>query len=402
MADERARHEHHRRAADIVPTAPDGILTATRGVHAPPEMRDGHKARWFVVVVLVAMLCLVAAVGAVNAVVDPYGTLNTGVVGPAVWTDRQQKTQLIDRLKAAPQTVILGSSRSLKMEPSYLGGLIGRRGFNAGVSNGTPVDAYAFVRYLQDRFPAARPTYLWLLDQEAFADNDLDPGLVADPKLSAYLPGTLRFKQYATDLSWLFSWTSLRTSIDSLMHQGASAPSPSPSPSKTAQKRTDSAVFAPDGFRSYDFHDKKRAEGYTLAQGLKDSFKTFGRRYRSNFPGLAATPRRYFERALALMNDQGVRPVIVLTPVHPKLLAKLRPLGWTKRHRQVLDYLHSLQKDYDFVLLDYSTIDSFGGRPADFYDGVHMTVPNTRRLLRAVAGDQAAREALQGRTPTGQ
>jgi len=393
------RHDHDSPVPDIVPIAPDGILTATRGVHAPPEMRDGRKARWFVALLLIAMLSLVGVVGAVNAVVDPYGTLNTGVVGPAVWTDRQQKIQLIDRLKTAPETVILGSSRSLKVEPSYLRRLIGRQGFNAGVSNGTPVDAYAFTRYLQDRFPSARPTYLWLLDQEAFADNELDPGLVADPKLSAYLPGTLRFKQYATDLSWLFSWTSLRTSIDALMHTGASTPTPTPSPSSTraAAKKADAAVFAPDGFRVYDYHDKKRAQGYTLAQGLKDSYKTFGRRYRSNFPGLAATPRGFFEKSLALMNDQGARPVIVLTPVHPKLLAQLRPLGWTRRHRQVLDYLHSLQGRYDFVVLDFSTIDSFGGRPADFYDGVHMTVPNTRRLLRGVVADGAARDALQGR-----
>ena len=396
-----SRHDQGRPAPDIVPTAPDGILTATRGVHAPPEMREGRKARWFVVLALVATVSLMAAVGAVNAVVDPYGTLNTGVVGPAVWTDRQQKIELIDRLKTAPQTVILGSSRSLKFEPSYLGQLIGRRGFNAGVSNGTPVDAYAFTAYLQDRFPSGHPTYLWLLDQEAFADNDLDPGLVADPKLSAYLPGTLRLRQYATDISWLFSWQSLRTSIDSLRHQGGATPTPTPRPSpsttRAPKKKADGAVFAPDGFRVYDYHDKKRAQGYTLAQGLRDSYKTFGRRYRSNFPGLAATPKRYFEKSLALMNDQGVRPVIVLTPVHPKLLAQLRPLGWTRRHRQMLDYLHSLQGRYDFVVLDFSTIDSFGGRPGDFYDGVHMTVPNTRRLLRGVVANHAALDALQGR-----
>ena len=84
------------RAPHAVP--PDGILTATRGVHAPPEFRpgSGRRQRRFVVVLLVAAFLIVAAVGAANALIDPYGSLGTGVVGPAVWTDRSEKVRLIE------------------------------------------------------------------------------------------------------------------------------------------------------------------------------------------------------------------------------------------------------------------------------------------------------------------
>ena len=33
-------------------------------------------------------------------------------------------------------------------------------------------------------------------------------------------------------------------------------------------------------------------------------------------------------------------------------------------------------------LLDYTKISAFGGHPQDFYDGVHITFDNARRLLR--------------------
>ena len=57
-------------------------------------------------------------------------------------------------------------------------------------------------------------------------------------------------------------------------------------------------------------------------------------------------------------------------------------------------YLRSLQSRYDFVLLDMSRIQTFGGSSRAFYDGVHMTPSNYRKLVRTVMADPAARAAL--------
>ena len=71
------------------------------------------------------------------------------------------------------------------------------------------------------------------------------------------------------------------------------------------------------------------------------------------------------------MNEQGATPLIVLTPINPKLRKFLDPLGWT-RHQEVVDYIESLQGEYDFV---FSTSPTSRLRTATraFYDGVHMT-----------------------------
>ena len=379
----------------------DGILTATRGVHAPPEFRpgSGRRQRRFVAVLLVAALLIVAAVGAANALVDPYGSLGTGVVGPAVWTDRSAKVRLIERLTVPPRIVVLGSSRAMKVQPSYLTRLTGQPAFNAAVSSGRPVDAYVFARFLHQRFGGASQRYLWLLDQEAFADDTIDPTLLADATLGGYLPTAERWRERAGDLSWLFSWRTLDLSWHTWRNGQESAPTP-PGGTPTSDEPAGGVqggrqpTFAADGYRVSDANTRAQAVGRPLAKGIARSRSIFLRRYQSGYPGLAASPKQFFERTVKTMNGWGATPVIVLSPMQPRLLRELQPVGWDARHREVLAYLRGLQSRYDFVLLDMSHIGSFGGSPRAFYDGVHMTPFNYRKLVRTVLADPAARAAL--------
>ena len=81
------------------------------------------------------------------------------------------------------------------------------------------------------------------------------------------------------------------------------------------------------------------------------------------------------------MNEQGATPLIVLTPINPKLRKVLDPLGWAERHQQVVDYIESLQGKYDFVFVDITDLACSAFDPKQFYDGVHMTTINTRRAI---------------------
>ncbi len=387
------------------PESPDqaheGILTATRGVHAPPEMRSasGKAPRHFVFFLLLAALLIVAAVGGVNALVDPYATVGTGIIGPAVWTDRAEKVKLIDRLTVPPQVIVLGSSRAMKIDPAFVEKLTGKPGFNAGVSSGTPSDAYVFTRFLHARFPTTHQTYLWMLDQEAFAPSPVDPGVLSQPQLSRYLSSGERLKTRLTDLSWLLSWRTLLTSYRTWRHQSqpVKAAATQPAANQQSVETGPPPVFAPNGFRKIDANDRRAKGGRTLAAGIQSSIGIFGRRYRGNYPRLDPVQKAFFQQTLAAMNSYGSTPLIVLSPVQPRLLAYLRPLGWSLRHRQVLAYLHSLQPRYRFVLVDFSSVASFGGSPKAFFDGVHMKVSNYRRLIRALLRQPDAAAILMGR-----
>ena len=111
------------------------------------------------------------------------------------------------------------------------------------------------------------------------------------------------------------------------------------------------------------------------------SVKRYGDLYRNAYKKLDPEAQRYFERTLKLMNDQGATPLIVLTPINPKLLKVVGPLGWPERHQQVLDYLASLESKYDFVFVDITDMTKFDADPKQFYDGVHLTTINTRRAI---------------------
>ncbi len=81
------------------------------------------------------------------------------------------------------------------------------------------------------------------------------------------------------------------------------------------------------------------------------------------------------------MNEQGATPLIVLTPINPKMRKVLGPLGWDARHKQVVQYIESLQGTYDFKFLDLTDPSLFGFDPKQFYDGMHMTTINTEKAI---------------------
>lgn len=339
------------------------------------EQAPGNPRR-FVAGTLVTAAALLLAVLAFDVVVDPWGQLGTGVFPSLVPTDRPVKVALIDRLPQAPQVVIFGSSRALKLDPAYLQRRIGQRGFNAGVSDGGPEDAWAFLNLIHSRFPNARPHFLYMLDVEAFRGTP-DPGLLDVPQLARSIPFGRRWSARAHGILPLLSWKGLRASIRVFRKTEFGNGIP-----------LRNALFSANGFRRYDIHDIARANGSSLADQLRASEGLYSWVYRRLYHRLSPTQQSYFEDTLAKMNAWGRPPVIVLTPIHPKMRAVLGPLGWNVRYRQVLAYLHELSARYRFSVVDMTSLSSFGGSPRLFYDGFHLTVPNMHRLIDALVSKE--------------
>ena len=331
--------------------------------HAPGDPRR------FVGRTLAAAAALLLAVLAFDVVVDPWGQLGTGIFPSLVPTDRPVKVALIDRLPMAPQLVVFGSSRALKINPIYLQRRPGQPGFNAAVSDGQPEDAWAFLNLIHSRFPKAHPHFLYMLDVEAFRGTP-DPGVLDTPQLARSIPFRQRWSARAHGILPLLSWKGVRASMRVLRKSAFGSGIP-----------LRNTVFTKNGFRLVDSHDVARARGSTFADQLRGSEALYSWVYRTLYRRLSATQEHYFERTLAKMNAWGEAPVIVLTPIHPAMRAVLGPLGWNVRHRQVLAYLDALSKRYRFTLLDMTSLSSFGGSPRLFYDGFHLTIPNMHRLL---------------------
>jgi hypothetical protein len=364
---------------------PVGIERAERSHHAAPpvEADAGESLRRFVVVALATFAGALLLTGAANAVVDPLGSVGTGLVRPAVFSDHAERLKLIGRLKQPPQLVVLGSSRALKAEPAYLRQLTGLTAFNAAASNGKTADAFAYANLFHDRWPDARIRHLWVLEVEAFRPLPPSPQLLAEPALARHFPASLRASTRLDDLQRLFEWRTTKSSVKTVLR------------AVRGGKQPGQVDLAADGFRSVDQHDRSEAAGIPFATRLAESIATA----RNFIPamqrsGLSADSRRYFEQAVADMNRFGDAPVIVLGPVHPAYRAAFGgAAAYDRLNARLTTYLAGLRDRLRFTVVDLRDLESFGGSPDEFYDGIHLHVANMRKLLAAAV--QEAGPALQ-------
>jgi hypothetical protein len=358
--------------------APGGGGLKRRVIPDPPEIDQsrGRRTALFLLVLALAAAAIMAAVGALNTYADPYGLVGTRVLPTLTTSDRTLKADLIEGLRKPPQLVILGSSRSMYYEASYLQKLTGLRTFNAGVNGiGGTADAWAMTNFIHDRFPGSHPGYFWLVDVESFVPFRVAGNTAGEPRLNQYLGGPSAGGRHAkppfwsavwTNRSSLFSWV---TAADSwrLLRNPAKV-------DRAAAVFRDS--FLPDG--------SKRPRPYTAAGFARRyplSVTRYKNLYKNVYHQMDPQAQRYFERTLALMNRDGATPVLVLTPINPKLKAIVGPLGWDARHRQVVDYLKSLRAKYRFAFVDVTDIRTYGGDPVQFFDGVHLTPVHARSVM---------------------
>ncbi len=316
---------------------------------------------------LASCFTVLASVLAFNVVVDPFAIAGTHVIPSAVETDRGIKLTLLERLRPAPATLILGSSRARQAEPAFLRTLTRRSGFNAGVTGGTAADAYVFTRYAADLFPAGKRRYIWFVDP-GIATNGVNPQLADDPRAKRYLEASGRFRvaDVGTYLSTRATLASFRVTRKCVFRTCAAPIRYLPDGSIPHRSRRRSAEHARRVARSAE----KIAQAI-LARPSGGPAKVDPSRY------------VYFERTLAFMNAHGSRPVIVLNPIYPTILAALERRGFPKRAAG-LAYLRKLRSRYDFVFVDCQDIRTWGGTTRDFANTNHVDWPNMRRLLRYV------------------
>ena len=270
--------------------------------------------------------------------------------------DRSFKMDLVDELPEPPQLVIMGGSRSTRFEPSFATGLTGLPAMNIALSNFRPEDAWGILSHLYARSPDTQVRVFWGVTANAFTDITFAPGLVYDERLSQAFPAEL-ISQQAELLG--------DVPVGDLLLKNR---------------------FSARGLLRWSTYDARRANGLTLGTSLDRWIARYVTRARWA-PREMTRARSYFEQTLALLNQRGVSPLIVLMPYHPRALAALQRTAWRQRQEECKAYLKGLQLTYDFRLLNYTRVSSFEGRTGAFYDGAHITVPNARILMQHAVGD---------------
>ena len=273
-------------------------------------------------------------------------------------SERTFKADQIERLGYVPEVIFFGGSRSMRFQPSFMKKKTGLEGFNLAMTNGKPEDAWAFAHFLHDRSPRAALRWIWGVQISTFYERDLEAGLIQDPRLNQYLP------------------------LDLLVEQGELLPQTPDEVPETG--RVELRKYSRDGVVLWNSYDRAEAQGRTLERSLEIYIKRALEKQQAaptSSGEKVSRSRDYFEATLGYLNEIGGRPVIFAMPVHPKVLKALRAEGWQDRHHRFLAYIDSLHAEYDFDFVDLSEIETFGGDPDEFYDGVHIKAANARKVI---------------------
>jgi len=283
--------------------------------------------RRFLVFWCLGILGFCALVGALNALVDPYGLLGTpairglNVVKPAA-TTRTRVVKPVQGERAKPSTLILGNSRPemgldpespvwlAKEKPVYNGGLPG-------------ASVYMTMRYGQDILESGRTDLvLWGLD---FADflNDTSSArdLCAWPPPPEEWEGRLKVTE---SLSPTEGWR-----IQRLQDYGVSILSTQAMVESLstifAQTRPGSGTRTPLGFNpAADYIPIIRSEGQHVLFAQKNAemeSRLIGKKWRlASQPCDSSLDFRSVERLLSMANQRGIRVVLFINPYHADYL----------------------------------------------------------------------------------
>ena len=317
-----------------------------------------------------------AAVAAAIGVVDARGQFGTGIFPVVVSQTRAEKSGLFSAFhgKQPVDGLVIGSSRSMRVAPSFLDARTGLRFFNFGVDDGRAEDYLAVERLV--RAQGARPRLVIIgLDIEALHDDDQpDPEFLTDARFRRRVDGyddawtALRsYKGVFTVWYALDTLTSLRVSL--------------------RRDRQPRYRFEPDGRLRDDTLDARRARGEPVfADNLDACVDVYIRRF-EKMSALSARRRAYLERTLAEIHAAGGRSLVWLTPLHPVAIARLEATTrYRDLHRQAAGYLAQLRSLPGVDTLDLSDPDQYGGvRSTEWDDCAHPDDAEEGRIAAHLA-----------------
>ncbi len=340
----------------------------------PQVPAPGSDVPWrsFVRRFLWTLCAVLVFVALLNFLVNPESIYPLELLPPLTWNTRPAKARMMEQAQPRPQALILGSSRIMKIEPALVERLTGLPTFNAGVNSAMTEDYYILLRYAVERAHLPLKLVIIGVDVDAFHDREpLNDYLLQPNALGSYLQKgearhaqwkrfTTLFNGYQTKLSFVSLW-------DSLIH-----------------KRKAAYHFEPDGYLHFDQYEAERAGGhYDLDGKISVNVDQYLRRY-EGFDKLSSQRLDYFEQTLRYAHDHGFRVIVFLTPAHPRLIAALQARDYQRLQAAALAAVSRLCARYSIPFHDLSSLDKFGGRAQDYFDGIHPNEVNSAKITRAL------------------
>jgi hypothetical protein len=353
--------------------AGEGYRAGERAETVERPSGPGAEARSFVrLFVLLTVGCLLAQ-AAFNLLVNPWGLYPTQVLQARLVDERYKKCALLQQAKPRPEQLILGTSRMMRFEPEHLRARTGLSTFNAAIPGAVPVDFLVLYRYAAEAVQAPIKSVVLGVDALVFFEGAANyQAIENNPQLRRFLPERQTLVADVGSLAMLLSPAQSKDSWRSIGH----ALGWGGGDGKNLWR-----VFEADGFQSRNYQDpaRERAE-WRLEPIVENQLKKGYMNPREINP----LTFRDFDSLLALLRERGVETLVVLTPAVDTVREHWQRTGFLERERSIREQITTLARDRGARLVDFSAVESFGGDPREFYDSIHPTVPNTRRMIDAL------------------
>lgn len=381
---------------DAAPTTRELLAeVASREPHGvrPPalEARERSYVAWLLASTLLACVVLLTVLWWLDPIsVTGRETRFSVVENGGV---RQAKLDLMEELPAPPDVLVLGSSRSMKVDPAEIERVSGATAFNGAVSGGTTQDMYLYARYADE---------LWGRDGEyphlvIGVVNDVFryTGTAAlDPRLRRFLPRGQQERDALEVARQLLQLKTLEAAARAVRRVVARDGVGALLRPEHGADRIDARFTLPGRQKGNqrEHLDPRGMQGFDpganyskpLAERVETQMRTFVERSYEADPGYEGIDERGLEllvRTIRLANSHGDVPTLWVTPYHPAA-RELLPDEHDERDARFRAAIRELQRDSSlrFTFVDLDDLDSFGGDPREFHDGIHMTEANTARV----------------------
>jgi hypothetical protein len=329
--------------------------------------------------ILLSLGMCALAYGSLAYFVNPRGYFTPTSFPEVVLPDRQEKLRLFENfVRQGPVTgLVLGSSRSMKLEPSALNRAFGGRFFNFAVTAAT-VEDYGTI-YGWVRRQHITPQRLIIgLDLEAIHSDDQINNVVNILELRTELEGAKkttvrdRLDRLEWSISTVFTFDYLTDALQSI---GLKL---KPQPPQWS--------FNADGYVRYQISESERAQGvFDYAKAMKGCAIKYQARYKA-MTGLSQGRLDYLEALIQRAEGDGVRVIVWITPLHPDALPEVtRDTDYMQLMNEALAYVERLRLEHHITVVDLHDPLTFGTNGTYWYDCVHYDEPSAQRIITRLA-----------------
>lgn len=381
------------RTRDLLSAVAEREHTVPR--HAGLERRERGFVRWLLLAIVVALAVLFAALWWLDPIsVTGRQTRFSIVENGGV---RQAKLDLMQELDTPPGVLVLGSSRSMKLNPQEIQEVSGQTAFNGGVSGGTTQDIYLYTRYAEELWGRGEDADFPHLVIGVVPDVFRFTGTAAlDPRLKKFLPRAQTDTDHLEQAKELLQLKTLeaaarsvrrvtkRDGLRALLHPADGAGRIDAALATTGKQRGNQREnLDPRGMQLFDPGGDDSAPLRSRVEVQMRGFARSSYVADADFTGVDDRGLALLKRTIALANRHGDVPTLWVTPYAPGAVQYLPPELYESRDRRFRAAIQKLQDEgtLKFEFEDFADISKFGGSPTDWHDGIHMKERNTERVI---------------------